>query len=224
VQQGVVDDTGVDARRVEGRLDALVPLNRESGVVRVPDHPVRADGGREPYEFLVGGAVPPWVQEQTKILIGNGRQSVHVTRHGGRLSGLATSEVVDRLRTETDGKAVKRLVAAREYLDGRSPAEIATKYGWPEQTVYGWLDRFEERDVEDALYDASPPGRPPSLSEAERYRFASALRNPPKDAGVDAQRWSTTLARRYLSEAFGHEFSHRHVRRLMADAEASDPG
>lgn len=48
-----------------------------------------------------------------------------------------------------------------------SPAKIERKYGWHEQIVYGWLDRFEECDFEDALYDDKPPGRPPELSDAQ---------------------------------------------------------
>lgn len=141
-----------------------------------------------------------------------------MARRGTKLIDLSIREVKDRLRTETDGKAVKRLVVAREYLDGMTAAEIAAKYGWAEQTIYTWLDRFEERSVDAALYDDTPPGRPPALDRAERDRLADALEHPPPDAGIDAPRWTPELARRFIREEFGHEYTRRHVRRLLADA------
>jgi len=82
-----------------------------------------------------------------------------MTKHGNKIPGLTVEQVRKQLAEETDPKAIKRLTAAREYLDGLSPADIETKYGWHEQTIYGWLDRFEERGFEAALYDVAR-GRP----------------------------------------------------------------
>lgn len=45
---------------------------------------------------------------------------------------------------------------------GKSHAEIEPDFGWTEQTVYGLLNRFEERDFEDALYNDKPPGKNPN--------------------------------------------------------------
>jgi uncharacterized protein YjcR len=65
-----------------------------------------------------------------------------MTKSGNKISGLAKERVREQLADEADPKAIKRLAAAREYLDGLSPAEIENKYGWNEQTIYGWLNRF----------------------------------------------------------------------------------
>ncbi len=35
--------------------------------------------------------------------------------------------------------------------------QIEDKYGWSRQTVYNWLNRFEERGFEAALYDDPRP-------------------------------------------------------------------
>ena len=43
-----------------------------------------------------------------------------MTRHGEKLSDLTIEEVTERLANESDGKAIKRLVPASEYLDGNS--------------------------------------------------------------------------------------------------------
>jgi len=68
-----------------------------------------------------------------------------MNKHENKILGVTVEPVCEQLAEETDTKAIKRLTVAREYLDGLSSAEIETKYGWHEQTVHGWLNRFEER-------------------------------------------------------------------------------
>lgn len=144
-----------------------------------------------------------------------------MTDHGEKLSEITPEDVIERLQDESDSKAIKRLVASREYLDGHSPATIAEKFGWPEQTIYSWLDRLESRGLEEGLYDDPPPGRPPTLGEDEFEQLQTAVQNPPKDAGLEAPAWSTALAQKYLRDEFEHEFSRRHVRRLLKGADLS---
>ena len=141
-----------------------------------------------------------------------------MTEHGTKLSELTLDELTERLADETDGKAVKRLVAAREYLDGQSPAEIEAKYGWPEQTVYTWLNRLEEAGLDEGLYDDPPPGRPAELTDDQFGTFRSAVKQPPDDAGFDAPAWTSALAQEFLRREFDVEFSRRHVRRLLKRA------
>ena len=98
-----------------------------------------------------------------------------MTKHGSKISGITVEQVREQLAEETDPKAIKRLTVVREYLDGLSPAEIETKYGWHEQTVYGWLNRFEERGFEAALYDTKRPGQDPALAEDQFEELAETL-------------------------------------------------
>lgn len=142
-----------------------------------------------------------------------------MTQHGNKLPSLDSQQVRDQLTEESGGKALKCLTAAREYLNGLSPARIEAKYGWHEQKVYGWLHRFEERDFEDALYDDKPPGRLPELSDDQFDHFAAALQESPKHAGYDEPAWSSALAQQYLLEHFDIAHSQRHVSRLMNEAE-----
>lgn len=65
-----------------------------------------------------------------------------MTQHRNKVPPLESQQVRDQLKEESDGKPIKRLTAAREYLAGLSPAKIEAKYDWHEQTVYGWLNRF----------------------------------------------------------------------------------
>jgi transposase len=87
---------------------------------------------------------------------------------------------------ESDPKAIKRLTAFREYLDGLSPDGIEAKYGWHHQTIYNWLNRFEERDFEAALSDDSRPGRPSKLSDDQFEQFATVVQTSPAETGYDA--------------------------------------
>lgn len=143
-----------------------------------------------------------------------------MTGRGGKLPNVAPEEVTDLLARTRDGKAVKRLLVAREYLDGRSPADIEERWGIPAQTCYEWLDRFEERGLEGALEDDTPPGRSARLGGDERTRFEAAIERPPVEAGFDAPFWTTSLAREFLREEFDVEYSPRHVRRLLTESDA----
>lgn len=144
-----------------------------------------------------------------------------MTKEGSKVPDLTKRRVREQLADETNSKAIKRLTAAREYLEGLSPAEIEDKYGWDRQTVYNWLNRFEERGFEAALYDDSRPGRPSDLSDDQFEQFTAALHEPPEESGYDASAWSTALAQQYLIKTFDVAFSRRHVRRLMHKAGVS---
>lgn len=80
-----------------------------------------------------------------------------MTSWGGKLDGVNEEQLRQQLRTETNAKAVKRLTSALLYVQGKSPAEIEQLLGFPEQTVYDWLDTVAERDLT-ALGDLPRPG------------------------------------------------------------------
>ena len=144
-----------------------------------------------------------------------------MTSEGDKISDLTKRRVREQLTDETDPKAIKRLTVACEYLEGLFPTDIEEKYGWNRQTIYNWLDRFEERGFEAALYDDSCPGRPPELTDEQFEQFAATLHEPPQEVGYDEPAWNPALARQYLLESFDIAFSRRHTRRLMHEAGVS---
>ena len=87
--------------------------------------------------------------------------------------------------------------------------------------MYNWLDRFEEREFEDALYDDERPGRPSKLSDDQFQQFAETLNQSPEKAGYDAAAWSSILVQQYLISEFDVAHSRRHVQRLMKEAKGS---
>lgn len=66
-----------------------------------------------------------------------------MTEDGSKIPDFTKGQVREQLADESNSEAIKRLTAAREYLEGLSPADIHTKFGWHEQTIYGWLNRFD---------------------------------------------------------------------------------
>lgn len=138
-----------------------------------------------------------------------------MTRHGEKIPDVTPARVKAALPEASSPKAVKRLVAAREYLAGRSPADIEAKYGFPEQTVYEWLDRIERRGLANGVEDDEPPGRPPRLEGDRLERLKDVLQSPPVEAGFEKPRWSARLVQTYVRAEFGVDFSRRHARRLL---------
>lgn len=140
------------------------------------------------------------------------------TRDGTLLADVTAEELRRRLAAKPeDGRAVMRLVAAREYKAGLTPPEIDAKYGWPEGTVYHWLEYFDERGVAGALVDRERSGRPSKLDDCDREQFAADLRESPEAFGYDVGTWNPELARRHLETEYDVEYSRRHASRLLAE-------
>ncbi|WP_340100313.1 helix-turn-helix domain-containing protein [Salinibaculum salinum] len=129
-----------------------------------------------------------------------------------KLDGVSADALRDRLDDVESAKAAKRLMVALAYLDGVSVSELSDRYGVPASTLYYWLDRFEERSLDDAIEDQQRPGRPSKLDADERAAFETALRQSPRDVGYDADAWSPELAQQHLDETFGVSYSLGHIR------------
>lgn len=143
-----------------------------------------------------------------------------MTQWGGKIPDISVEELQAKLaETDDDGKAVKRLIAAIAYKQGQSPAEIEATFGMSKKNVYLWLDRFEERGLDDALYDEPKPGRPSKLTDEQLDELDAGLHESPDDAGYDGvQVWTPRFVQHWLTARFDVEYTRRHVRRLMDDA------
>ena len=138
----------------------------------------------------------------------------------GHLESISTDDLRDELLRLDDGRQARRLVVALLYRYGHSGPAIADLFDVREATVYAWLDRFEAADgAAEAAADRPRPGRPPKLTPAERATFHDALEEPPEAVGWSADSWTPEAAREYLASEFGVDYSLRHVRRLLAEAD-----
>lgn len=139
-----------------------------------------------------------------------------MTNWGEKIPDVSLEELQEKLREiDDDGKAVKRLFTAIAYKQGSSPAEIEETYGISRKNVYLWLDRIEERGLDDALYDESRPGRPSKLTKEQRTELEETLHESPEDAGYDIQAWTPKFVQHWIKTHFDIEYTLRHVRRLM---------
>ncbi|MXV60888.1 IS630 family transposase [Natronorubrum sp. JWXQ-INN-674] len=140
-----------------------------------------------------------------------------MTTWGGKLDGIDEEQLRQQLRTETDVKAIKRLTSALLYRQGKSPAEIEQLLGFPEQTVYDWLDTVAERG-EVALGDLSRPGQSTRLTDDQWTELTATLAASPSEAGYDEPTWTPALVRDYIAETFNVEYSLAHMYRVMKRA------
>lgn len=142
-----------------------------------------------------------------------------MTGWGEKIPDLTVDELQSKLAdTEDDGKAVKRLMVAIAYKQGQSPADIQETFGISTKNVYQWLDRFEERELDEALHDEPKPGRPSKLSDEQLDELESVLDKSPEDVGYDVQAWSPKFVQHWLKTRFDVEYTERHIRRLMHNA------
>ena len=140
-----------------------------------------------------------------------------MTTWGDKLAGIDEEQLRQQLRTESDAKAVKRLTSAVLYKQGNSPAEIERLLGFPEQTVYDWLDTVAERDLT-ALGDLPRPGQSTRLTDDQWRKLTATLAASPSEVGYDEPAWSPALVRDYIAETFEVEYSLAHMYRVMKRA------
>lgn len=138
-------------------------------------------------------------------------------------ANVSSEDLRDVLADVEGKKPTQRLMAAINYLeeDDATMETIAQRYGYTAGWLSRWLDRLERLETEPfeaVVYDEPRSGRPSELSEREMKQFTDVVHDPPEEVGIDAPAWSVPLARTYLNEEFGVEYSDRHVRRLLREA------
>ena len=135
-----------------------------------------------------------------------------------KLENVTLDELQDALGEVEEKKPTQRLMLAILYKQGPSVPMIAEWFDLRERLIYRWFNEMEEEPLMDAIYDDSRPGRPTKLTGEQREQFEEAFQNPPEDVGIDAPAWTPKIARHYLKEEFGVEYTLRHIRRLLKEA------
>lgn len=130
----------------------------------------------------------------------------------GKLDDVPADRLREELAAAGSAKAAMRVMVALAYKDAVPVATLAERYGIATSTLYYWLDRFEQRPVDDAAHDDDRPGRPSKLADEERAAVAAATAEPPTAVGFDASAWSPELLQRYVEEEFGTTYSADYLR------------
>jgi transposase len=124
-----------------------------------------------------------------------------------KLERLSAEKLRTVLRDVEDGKAAKRLVVALAYKDGVTVATLSRRYGIPEQTIYEWLDRFESRPLEEAMFDQPRQGRPQKLDPEEWAEVEAALEQTPAEFGYEAEQWTPRLVNKHIEDRYNVSYS-----------------
>lgn len=123
------------------------------------------------------------------------------------------------LRHSPPAEELRRAQALLWLHQGRTALDVAELLGVRRQTVYNWVERFDERrglDLHARLRDAPRGGRPPTAQGVIDPLLEAVIDRDPRRYGYRATSWTAALLRRYLEEAHGLETSQRSVSRVLA--------
>lgn len=136
----------------------------------------------------------------------------------GRLDGI-TLEELHELRGETQGEIPReRVLAAIARKQGDTLNRLAERHDVAEKTIRNWLDRFAEKPLHDAPYDADRSGRPPKLSDEKYSSLLDDFQQSPEIFNYDRQAWTSQLALHHIEEEYDVEYTLRHTRNIMKEA------
>ncbi|MFC5973999.1 transposase [Halomarina salina] len=131
------------------------------------------------------------------------------------LGNHSMEELRTALSNTNDAKAVKRLMIALAIKDDVSVTRLSTRYGIPPSTIYYWVNRFKQGTIEQALTDASRPGRPSKLTEEQRNRVSKWISNPPTQYGLEDTSWTPDALCKMIRLEFQVEYSVGHCKRIL---------
>jgi transposase len=137
------------------------------------------------------------------------------------LDDVTLEDLHDQLSQTEEGVPTQRVLTAIHHKLGTDRDQLAKAHNVTERTIRNWLDRFVEQPIEQAPYDEPRPGGPSKLDADQREELFETLQNPPTELGYDRQAWSPKLLLHYLKEEYDVEYTTRHARNLLDEAELS---
>lgn len=133
------------------------------------------------------------------------------------LDAVSDAELRTALDTVEEKTPALRILTAIAYKNGTTQQDLADWLGVERKTIYNWLTRIDPDDIAASVRDEPRPGRPRKLTSAQQEQLARALEAKPRDAGLDAERWTATVLRDYVDDEFDVEYSLPSCRRLLAE-------
>lgn len=134
------------------------------------------------------------------------------------LTDTTIPELQNALESVESKTPTLRLVAAIAYKNGITQSELADWFDVERKTIYNWLTRLDDRDLELAVRDKDRSGRPRKLSGDQFAELESILQTPPSQVGYESPAWTTELLQRCIQEKFEINYSLPSCRRLMKEA------
>jgi len=135
------------------------------------------------------------------------------------LSGSERSHLESFVLHAPSGRESCRAQALLWCDEGEPVQEIADRLQVGRQTIYNWIDRFQQREdaaLDARLRDAERSGRPPSALGIVDPILDALLEQDPRSYGYSANVWTAGLLQQYLRERHGIEVSRKSVNRALA--------
>jgi transposase len=113
-----------------------------------------------------------------------------------------------------DARYDHRLHCVLLVASGMSCEKVAALFGDSPRTLVNWARRFDGRGLA-GLAEGNHSGRPTRLSAEQLEEVRSLVRQPPKDAGIDANLWDGKTLRVCLRKRYQVQMSVRQCQRLF---------
>src|SRR3954462_8986237 len=120
-----------------------------------------------------------------------------------------------QLHTVPEARIYRRTLALLEMAQGRPVAHIARSLGVSRQTLYNWLERYQQSYDPAALRDHKGGGRPGSWTAQLQAVLTESLAQPPDHWGYQAANWTVPLLREHLVGSGGPRLSDSTLRRQL---------
>jgi transposase len=109
---------------------------------------------------------------------------------------------------------VRRRLAVRKVLDGRSPADVAQFLDVHVETVRKWV-RVYRVSGDDGLASTPHPGRAPFLTRDQQTQVLRWLTDKPTAHGFSTDLWTARRVAELIRKKFGVEFNPNYLREWL---------
>lgn len=123
-------------------------------------------------------------------------------------------DLLVKCEQENNLRIWKRVRSVLLYLNHKRPEEITEILNVGLKSVYRWLNRYNEDQVE-GLYEGCHTGRPRGLTEVQLERLEEILDSGPIAYGLTTGVWTCPAIQHLIEEEFGVCYHHDHVRKIL---------
>lgn len=123
-------------------------------------------------------------------------------------------EMWDLYRREKDGLMKERFHAIALMHELKSAPKVAKVIGRVRNTVWEWVNAFNEGGIEGLRYK-KPPGATPRLDEEEREQLKADVLAGPRALGYEFSNWSGKTLSHHIKVQFSKQMGPRAVQKLL---------
>jgi transposase len=132
-----------------------------------------------------------------------------------RLTSRQRQQLQRQLRQARDVGLYRRTLAVLEFYQGRSAADIAHMLGVTRQSVYNWVEAYQDTMQPAALEDDGGRGRYPLLDEDDEHLLAALLAISPQDLDYPNTGWTVPLLQEVFEICTDQRLSDDTLRRAL---------